>query len=297
MSFQTKRRSVVVSSGEVVRVKSKDQLLAGYLTFAPIALAIFRRAELGPLARVELQRPVLEIGCGAGLFARCALCDSLDVGLDISPRQIRRARATKCYTKLDVADARRMPYGDSSFRTVVAISVLEHIEAPEHAVQEAYRVLQPGGTLIATIVLRDLDRSLAVPQFLARMGLSSTGGTYTRAFNAVFRHVSMRSEGDWDEILRGAGFQVTRKRTVVSQRTMRWFEAFLLTAWPYRLRSRWNGRMLRPIWGSRMLARWLADVVRDAGSGCCLFVFSRKPEAALGGVPNPSAVVAGTTSP
>jgi ubiquinone/menaquinone biosynthesis C-methylase UbiE len=44
-----------------------------------------------------------------------------------------------------VADAHRLPFADNSMDGVLMISVLEHLCDPIRAVDEAYRVLKPGG--------------------------------------------------------------------------------------------------------------------------------------------------------
>ena len=46
-----------------------------------------------------------------------------------------------------------LPYADNSFDYVICDQVLEHIEGdPQQAIDEAHRVLRPGGTLIAATV-------------------------------------------------------------------------------------------------------------------------------------------------
>ena len=44
-----------------------------------------------------------------------------------------------------VADAHMLPFRDSVFSLVVASHVLEHLDDPERALREIYRVLKPGG--------------------------------------------------------------------------------------------------------------------------------------------------------
>src|SRR5215211_5396445 len=44
-----------------------------------------------------------------------------------------------------------LPYDDRSFRYVVCIEGLEHIENPANAIREFSRVLQPGGTLVVSV--------------------------------------------------------------------------------------------------------------------------------------------------
>ena len=45
----------------------------------------------------------------------------------------------------------RIPKEDNAFDTILCIAVLEHVENPEEVVPELYRVLKPGGNLIASV--------------------------------------------------------------------------------------------------------------------------------------------------
>ena len=55
---------------------------------------------------------------------------------------------------LIVSDTRHLPMPDASFDTVTFIACLNHIPYRLEALQEAYRVLRPGGRLIATMIGR-----------------------------------------------------------------------------------------------------------------------------------------------
>jgi ubiquinone/menaquinone biosynthesis C-methylase UbiE len=50
-----------------------------------------------------------------------------------------------------VGTAYALPVSDETFDTALCSSVLEHLEEPEQALRECYRVLRPGGAAIYTI--------------------------------------------------------------------------------------------------------------------------------------------------
>ena len=50
-----------------------------------------------------------------------------------------------------LADAQAIPFADESFEFALCVTVLQYVQFPFVAVREAYRVLKPGGLLIATV--------------------------------------------------------------------------------------------------------------------------------------------------
>lgn len=152
-----------------VVIRDARQVAVNYLKEAPVAHALFRSAELAPFAGMSFSRPVLELGCGDGQFARLAVEGVVDVGLDICPRKLNWAR--RAYLRLIQADARTIPFQDESFATVISISALEHMRAPERVAAEVFRVLKPGGTFAGTVALADLHQYLFYPRLFRRCGL------------------------------------------------------------------------------------------------------------------------------
>lgn len=51
-----------------------------------------------------------------------------------------------------VEDTRRLPFEDESFETVTFLACLNHIPYRQEALKEAFRLLKPGGKVIATMI-------------------------------------------------------------------------------------------------------------------------------------------------
>lgn len=263
-----------------VTLVDSQTLMENYLARTPLAHALFRAAELWLLEEAALERPVLDVGCGRGEFARLALDGGFDAGVDLSARHLSVARRTGCYGQLRQADACCLPYPSEAFRSVLSISVLEHIPAPDRAVQEMYRVLAPGGLFVATVVLRDIHRHLAFAGASRRWGLPRLAEAYVRLHELVFRHVSLLSQRQWEDLLSETGFEPVRTTRVVSGRIVRWWEGLMWLAWPYRL-CRPIGNLLacKPRWLARWLQRRFASLLRqDDDEGACLFIVAQKPD-------------------
>lgn len=121
----------------------------------------------GVQVEAGLPRPyhILDVGCGIGgtslyLFQSLQGIQSNNdinitaTGITLSPVQARRAteRAEAAglgnVTQFQVADALNMPFADDSFDLVWSLESGEHMPDKTKFMQECYRVLKPGGTLI-----------------------------------------------------------------------------------------------------------------------------------------------------
>lgn len=99
---------------------------------------------------------VLEAGCGLGRNVFYFRHLGVDIqGLDFSESGLKEAlkwdRQQKSHTPLVRGDVTQLPYPDDSLMGYVSLGVVEHfIEGPSRPLEEAFRVLKPGGVAIIT---------------------------------------------------------------------------------------------------------------------------------------------------
>lgn len=110
--------------------------------------------DLEKLLRIYVQPgyECLDVGCGDALTIGpwLAAYGGRYRGVDVSASAIDRARAAG-FDAQEIDDASRLPFGNESFDAVFCIEVLEHLFNPILAAEEIFRVLRPGGVLIATV--------------------------------------------------------------------------------------------------------------------------------------------------
>jgi SAM-dependent methyltransferase len=120
------------------------------------ALPAETMAELLGLLGRELagRQPCLEIGVGTGRIARPLREQGIAMaGLDIAEAMLERLVGNAggaAPFPLVLADASRLPLTERSFGSVLAVHVLHLVPAWRDAIEEAFRVLRPGGVLIAS---------------------------------------------------------------------------------------------------------------------------------------------------
>lgn len=95
-------------------------------------------------------RATLDLGCGEGrVGARLAQRGHCVLGVDSSPGMVRAASGL---IEARVADAAALPFDDAAFDLVVAFMSLQDVDDLQGAVDEAARVLEPGGRLCFAVV-------------------------------------------------------------------------------------------------------------------------------------------------
>lgn len=153
-------------------------------------------------------RSVLEIGCGFGWFSLAALnCGVKEIrGIEPSNKDIATAEQHVRDPRANfvVASALDLPFGDSSFDTIVCWEVLEHLprNTEQQLFAEASRVLRRGGKFYLSTPYRSLPSTLLDPAYFLiahRHYRHETVADLARS--AGFTIEDLRVRGRWYEVL------------------------------------------------------------------------------------------------
>ena len=113
-----------------------------------------REVALGAVGEVSPRR-VLEVGGGPGELAERIAADfgAEVVMVDSSPRMVELARGRG--VNAEMGDVQDLRFGDGEFDCAVAAWMLYHAADLDRALGELFRVLRPGGRLVAVTNGRD----------------------------------------------------------------------------------------------------------------------------------------------
>jgi len=111
---------------------------------------------------IPVKGDLLDIGCGTGLFIEKYLSEgSTATGIDISKGMVRQARRRCAGSDFIIGTGERLPFSDESFDAISSILAFSYLKDPKGMLNEAYRVLKPGGTIaICTLGKKFLTRSI-----------------------------------------------------------------------------------------------------------------------------------------
>ncbi len=134
-------------------------------------------------------KTILVNGVGSGLDIPHLPPGAKYIGVDITPAMLKRAEQraqnADCDIELVEADCMQLPFDDNQFDHVIMHLILAVVPRPERALQEACRVLKPGGKIFI------YDKFIKPGQLaLAR-----------RLLNLFIRHIATRTDVVFEQVL------------------------------------------------------------------------------------------------
>ena len=149
---------------------------------------------------------ILEAGCGLGRWViHFHQQGSKVVGVDKSDVALKKVKEYERAAKICLADVEDLPFPDEHFVSYISIGVVEHFEnGPEKALEEAFRVLQPGGIAFVSVPVLNWIRRLKFP-FSLSMQLFYRMRVKKGNYHFFEYHYSLRQVLDF---LRAANFEI-----------------------------------------------------------------------------------------
>ena len=136
---------------------------------------------------------VLEVGCGDGrvAFSLASFCQELEA-IDLDPRLIdiaeeRLNNGISANLRFAVMDAQKLAFANETFDVVLFPWVLQMIQNPFLAIQEAFRVLKEQGELLVIGLRSDADYDKIIAHFVPNMPAIDPIIAYEKPILSQFR--------------------------------------------------------------------------------------------------------------
>jgi SAM-dependent methyltransferase len=200
---------------------------ARYFPSTPTALCIKECARLSALRKVNLGAPLLDVGCGDGVFGEIAFGGLGAWGIDINADEIKLAQSSSAYERVILGDITQDVLPAESFESCVANCSLEHIPRLDLALANIYRSLKPGGTFVTFVPNRDWATHLLSYRLLSVLD-KRLATKLQNAIDEFFVHHHLYDREGWTQFVAKAGFEVTEVSPVLSTASTVAFELFLL---------------------------------------------------------------------
>ena len=154
---------------------------------------------------------VVDVGCGDGLATSVAVAANPGhhfVGVDWSADALRQARARGLRLVRAGVDRRGLPLASEAADVVIMSEVIEHLVDTDSALEEAWRVLKPGGSLLLSTpnLAAWYNRGLLALGVQPVFSEVSLRGVFGRPGSQVAGHLHMFTKRALTGLLAARGF-------------------------------------------------------------------------------------------
>ena len=176
----------------------------------PYFRGLLRAVEARAYQDIQLQEPILDLGCGDGHFASIAFDRPIDIGIDPWSGPVKLAAKQGSYQQVINGLGNQLPFPDEYFGSVISNSVLEHIEDLDVVIKEVSRVTKPNGIFIFCVPNHLFLENLSISSWFDKIHLNLLGNLYRKFFNWISRHHHCDSPEVWEKRLLKADFSIDR---------------------------------------------------------------------------------------
>lgn len=189
--------------------------LAAIWPYAP-SLVLWRAYEARALQDINLEQPILDLGCGDGIFFSQIFRQVRAHGCDIDKDVLKRTVRTQGYASLTRCNVAKLPYRDNAFRTVFSNCVLEHIEDIDNTIAEISRVLIPGGKLVFTVITPFFEKWFIKTLLWDKLGFHRRARRIYSEYTALQKHVNVYDYDWWSDRLNKAGLRLEKVKHYIA---------------------------------------------------------------------------------
>jgi SAM-dependent methyltransferase len=257
-----------------------SEFFTDYVGPVPLPHAIERCIECVLYTNHRLERPVLDVGCGDGIFSSVLFGERVDTGIDPDERELRVAASLDAYEELIECSGASVPKPTGSYRTIFSNSVLEHIPDLKPVLVEMHRLLHDDGQVIVTVPVHRFVEHNIGHLVLSGLRLQGLDRKWQRFFRNFWGLYHVHSSESWRTMFESAGFEIKESFEYKSPRLTLMRESLMPFSIPGAFAkifiNRWT---LLPSAVRRVLLKPMMMIVRafvrreeTGGEACLLFM-------------------------
>jgi ubiquinone/menaquinone biosynthesis C-methylase UbiE len=188
-----------------------SEVLSGYDAVCTLyphvpSLAQWRAWEHAAYRKFRIQGRILDLGCGDGRYFRLLWPLATEVvGIDKEPEVAQLGRQSGVYLEVHEAAANHVPEPGESFDHVFANCSLEHMDDLDGVLDEVFRCLKPGGTLLCSVVTNRFVQWSLLPDLVASAGFGDAAASLQKDFLAYHHLANPLPVREWSRRFTRAG--------------------------------------------------------------------------------------------